>query len=383
MASDSLLINAPRAIRGRLTKAARRSLPGLLSLLIVAPAGAADLYVAPDGQDSDPGTLASPLKTIGKAAEMATPGTTIRVAPGIYPEILETSASGTAEARIRYVSSVPWQAKIRTQGPDDHWSWGNYGSFVDIEGFDVSGNGVGGIGTEASNVVISGNHVHDIPALDCPGNGGAGIETGGYAFNTSIIGNLVHDIGEFPNPCPRVHGIYHSHEGGRIVNNIVYRTSGWGIHLWHAPYRLTIANNLVFNNANGGIVVGAGDSPYYGDPSKPADYILVLNNIVYDNRKIGIEESGVTGLNNLYANNLVFANEQDWELNNGLSSSGTVAAPPGFVHYDPDGKGNYHLMAGSPAIDRGTPMDAPLVDYTLAPRPQGRGVDIGPFEFVP
>ena len=90
MASDSLLINAPRAIRGRLTKAARRSLPGLLSLLIVAPAGAADLYVAPDGQDSDPGTLASPLKTIGKAAEMATPGTTIRVAPGIYPEILET-----------------------------------------------------------------------------------------------------------------------------------------------------------------------------------------------------------------------------------------------------------------------------------------------------
>ena len=36
-----------------------------------------------------------------------------------------------------------------------------------------------------------------------------------------------------------------------------------------------------------------------------------------------------------------------------------------------------------PAIDRGTPMDAPLVDYNLAPRPQGRGVDIGPFEFVP
>ena len=99
--------------------------------------------------------------------------------PRHLPEILETSASGTAEARIRYVSSVPWQAKIRTQGPGDHWSWGNYGSFVDIEGFDVSGNGVGGIGTEALNVVISGNHVHDIPALDCPGNGGAGIETGG------------------------------------------------------------------------------------------------------------------------------------------------------------------------------------------------------------
>ena len=54
------------------------------------------------------------------------------------------------------------------------------------------------------------------------------------------------------------------------MNNIVYRTSGWGIHLWHAPYhRLTIANNLVFNNANGGIVVGAGDGPYYGDRASP------------------------------------------------------------------------------------------------------------------
>ena len=38
----------------------------------------------------------------------------------------------------------------------------------------------------------------------------------------------------------------------------------------------------------------------------------MINNIVYDNGGIGIEKSGVTGLNNLYANNLVFANEQDW-----------------------------------------------------------------------
>ena len=40
-------------------------------------------------------------------------------------------------------------------------------------------------------------------------------------------------------------------------------------------------------------------------------------------------------------------------------------------------------MAGSPAIDRGTPMRARVVDYNLAARPQGLGVDIGPFEFVP
>jgi hypothetical protein len=102
-----------------------------------------------------------------------------------------------------------------------------------------------------------------------------------------------------------------------------------------------------------------------------------------DNRSVGIEESDMTGLNNLYLNNLVFGNEQDWELNNDLTPFGTVAAPPGFVHYDPDGKGNYRLTAESPAIDRGRSIEAPMVDYDGIPRPQGQGIDIGPFEFLP
>ncbi|MGH6948715.1 MAG: choice-of-anchor Q domain-containing protein, partial [Kiloniellales bacterium] len=357
--------------------------------------GAIDFYVSPSGQDGNPGTLASPFKTIDEASQVATPGTTIHVAPGVYTEVLETSASGTAAAPVAYVSSVTWGAKIRTEGPDDHWSWTNQGSYVHIVGFDVSGNGAGGIDNFGSNVQIVRNHVHDIPATGCTSNGGAGIAASNYENqNVFISRNLVHDIGEFPEPCSRVHGIYFSHEGGRIVNNIVFRVSGWGIHFWHAPLRITIANNLVFNNAKGGIGGGAGDSPYFDDPNKPADHIRVINNIVYDNKGIGIEELGITGTNNSYAHNLVFANQQDWSLQNGLSHSGTVGAPPGFVRYDSDGKGDYHLTADSPAIDRGMVVDMPaidggmargaaMVDYDGVPRPQGHGMDIGPFEFVP
>jgi hypothetical protein len=371
-------------MKRHLKNLARQSLPGLFVVLTAIQVDAADLYVGPDGRDSNPGTIDRPFKTITRAATAATPGTTVWVAPGIYREIVETSASGTPTARIRYVSSTTWGAKIRTKGPDDHWSWANYGNYVDIEGFDVSNDGRGGIANLGSHVRIVRNYVHDIPAAGCPGNGGAGVEAAEYtAVDTSFEGNLIHDVGGFPEPCPRVHGIYHAHEGGRIVNNIVFRTSGWGIHLWHAPFDLMIANNLVFNNANGGIVVGAGDSPYYDDPSKPADHIVVVNNIVYDNRSVGIEESGVTGLNNLYLNNLVFGNEQDWGLNNDLTHSGTVTAPPDFVQYDPNGKGNYRLTAESPAIDRGRGIEAPMVDYDGVPRPQGQGIDIGPFEFLP
>jgi hypothetical protein len=66
-----------------------------------------------------------------------------------------------------------------------------------------------------------------------------------------------------------------------------------------------------------------------------------------------------------------------------LSHVGTLTAPPRFVRYDPDGRGNYHLMADSPAIERGTRVEAPSVDFAGVSRPQGRGFDIGPFELVP
>jgi hypothetical protein len=44
-------------------------------------------------------------------------------------------------------------------------------------------------------------------------------------------------------------------------------------------------------------------------------------------------------------------------------------------------EGDFHLSAGSPAIDAGSPDDAPDDDYDGAPRPQGKGYDIGAFEF--
>jgi hypothetical protein len=384
MRSIPSLSDGPNLMRRCLLQLARRALPGLLIVLAVAPAGAVDLHVAPGGRDDNPGTAALPFRTIGKAAQVATPGTEIHVAPGLYTQILETTASGTAADPIAYISSVPWAAQIRTQGPEDHWSWTNRGSHVQIVGFDVSGNGAGGIDNFGTNVQIVKNHVHNIPALGCTGNGGAGIAASNYTnTNVFISRNLVHDIGEFPEPCSRVHGIYFQHEGGRIANNIVYRVSGWGIHFWHAPLDIEIVNNLVFNNAKGGIGGGAGDGPYFDDPSKPGDHITVINNIAYDNGGIGIEEFGLTGTNNFYSHNLVSSNEKDWSLQHGLSHAGTVATLPGFVRYDPDGNGDYRLTAGSPAIDRGTARGAPIVDYDGVARPQGGAVDIGPFEFVP
>jgi hypothetical protein len=43
--------------------------------------------------------------------------------------------------------------------------------------------------------------------------------------------------------------------------------------------------------------------------------------------------------------------------------------------------GVYRLKAKSPAIDAGTTTGAPRTDFDGVRRPQGRGIDIGAFEW--
>jgi parallel beta-helix repeat protein len=337
-------------------------------------------YVAPRGNDRWEGSSARPWATLQHAAEKAVAGVVINVAPGEYRGPVTTSKSGVPFARIRFVSEKQWGAVVRSSG--SHAAWTNDGDFVDIVGFDISGDAAIGIFNRASNVRIIGNHVHHISVGGCDGNGGAGILNGNYsASDDDVINNVVHDIGEPNKSCARVHGIYHSNVRGRILNNISYNNEGYGIHLWHAANEVTIANNLVFNNRHGGIVVGAGDAPFQSSPMHPADRVLVVNNIVvYNQNRYGIEELGVTGPNNTYVNNLVYGNQfADWKLQAGRQL-GTIAADPHFIAYRPDGSGDYHLSSVSPGIGKASINAAPFFDIEGYVRPQHGTWDVGPYQ---
>jgi hypothetical protein len=63
---------------------------------------ATDLYVATNGSDSNPGTLAAPLKTIQRAVDLAQAGTTIQVRGGTYApsKNVQLLKSGTASQPI-------------------------------------------------------------------------------------------------------------------------------------------------------------------------------------------------------------------------------------------------------------------------------------------
>jgi hypothetical protein len=341
------------------------------------------LYVSPTGSDSNPGSVQKPFRTISKAARAAKPSTTIHVAPGVYMENVKATRSGTAAARIRFVSDTRWGAKIIGSGTEATWT--SSGNYVDIANFDITGSGRLGILNLGSYTLVTGNHVHDLAVSGgCTGSGGAGIVNANYkASDGDIIGNVVHDIG-VPGKCNGVQGIYASNLRGRIMNNVVYRASSFGIHLWHAANNMDIVNNTVFQNGKGGmgggIVMGTGDAP----GGVVLDNTRVINNIVYANPGAGIiqycyQGQSCIGSHNVVANNLVYRNGRDISMKVG-SATGTINADPMFVNSALAGTVNYRLQKNSPAVDKGLKTAAPTYDIENSPRPRGAGVDIGAHE---
>ncbi len=347
------------------------------------PSATHNVYVSPYGSDDNPGTALAPFRSIARAARTAQPGTTIHVAPGTYPGGFKTTASGAPDARIAYVSTVKWGARIVPPASSANGrAWDNRGDHVDIIGFRIDGSVTQdgkqwshGIYNAGSHDVISNNWVHDIAReVDCSGAGGAGISADSYYRGTdaAIIGNLVHDIG--PPGCRFIHGIYVSTTAS-VKNNVVYRVAEAGIHLWHDASNVIIANNTVAASHTG-IIVGGGD---YYFATAGNNHTVVVNNIVYDNQ-MGISEQGKTGSTNRYSNNLVYQNPRyNYKLKNGLTPAVPVAMAPAFAAYRRNGTPDLRLRAGSPAIGKGTALHAPLFDFDGKPRPASR-VDIGAFQ---
>lgn len=317
-----------------------------------------NLYVAPNGDDANAGTQAAPFLTIGRADAAASPGYTINVAPGTYEVSaptahsagIVTARSGTASARIKFISQQKWLAKIVVTGTGAAWQ--SKGNYVDIEGFDISGDGRHGILADGENLGITNNFIHDLRVSGgCTGSGGAAIDTNGGAGNVLIKDNVIRNIGySMLGTCKTVQGIYIANPNNIVVNNIVSGVAAVGIQQWHGATDSTIVNNTVFR-CKIGILIGGGDAGTRPEGSKNN---YVASNIVYDNITYGIVEGGKVGGNNRYVDNLVYSSGTSLRVNGEVS--GTISADPEFVNYRPDGTGDYRLQRTSPAVERSTKL---------------------------
>jgi hypothetical protein len=326
------------------------------------------LFVSPRGDDANAGTESAPVRSIGRAAAMARPGTQVVVADGTYTGSVRTEVSGTPDARIAFVAATRGRAKVVGDTSEDH-AWTNSGDYVDIVGFDVSGPNGDGLTTSGSFERIVDNQVHGF-AGNCISTANDGYDL----HDIDVIGNLAYGCGR--NALD--HGIYVSHPGGVVANNIAHGNAGYGIHCWHNCNALTISNNLVFDNSEGGIVVGQGDGPNNG--SVAADHFVVSNNIAVENGKEGIKESGTTGPHNRFLNNILWRNGDDAVSVDTGTATGTRVEDPGFVDYRRDGTGSYRLRPGSPAIGAGVRDGAPSTDIAGTARPSSGKVDVGVYQ---
>jgi len=358
---------------------------GAVVLLAAAPMASAvakDLYVSTTGSDSNPGTQTAPVKSIARADALASAGTVIHVAAGTYrvsaPALdnagIKTSKSGTATARIKFVSDVKWGAKIIVSGTGI--TWDSRGSYVDIDGFDISGSGRHGILAAGANLTMTNNFIHDLTISGgCNGSGGAAIDTYGPVGGVVIDRNVVRNIGaSMIGRCNTVQGIYIANANNVVTNNLVSGVAMAGIQQWHGATASTIVNNTVFHTKDG-ILLGQGDA---GTTTGSANN-YVANNVVYDNTTYGIVELGKMAGNNRYVNNLVAKSGTAMRVAG--SVSGTISSDPLFVAYQANGTGNYRLSSSSPAIDRGTSTSAPRIDLMMVARPRGAAIDIGAYEF--
>ncbi len=374
-------------------------------------------YVATAGDDGNDGSSTKPWRTIGHSATMVGPGDTVHVLPGVYNESVFLENGGTASDRVRFVSETSWAAKVTGDGTGNPAIQIRKADYVDIVGFEVTNvSGYVGIESLSSYSRITGNLVHDVSGGCKLGQftlGGAGINLAFPGHDVDVIGNVVHDVGDYLNPhgCESTHGIYVENANSpdpngystRAWNNLIYRNESDGITSWHCATHMLIVNNDAFENGKTGILVGAGDSGCTNDNTVVNNNILVHNGwhdfctytdpsqcpIGSHSGKGGIYETGNTGPNNRYWNNLSFENQYNGvqddsiRLQTGAQQNSIAGVDPLFVNYQADGTGNYRLQATSPAIDKGMNVNAPPYDFYNYARPYGAGYDIGAYEWHP
>lgn len=277
-------------------------------------------YVSNTGNDSYTTTQAqntvTPWKTIQHACNNATAGTTIQIMAGTYYEQIVLNASGTA---------------------------GNYITLTNYAGGAVV---INGNATAATLLTISNQSYIKINGLqfyNCIGNNSIGIFIDGVSRNIEITNNTFHHIywnasfTAVPNASQNAQPLIIYGDSSISVQNISIQNNTF---YDNAPGfsetcsldgnidGFTIANNLIHNNQNIGIVV-AGN---YGTSPNPAtDHArngIVKNNqvwhchSVYDGSAAGIYIDG--GVNVKVEQNISYNN--DWGIEIGCEQPGDTTA---------------------------------------------------------
>lgn len=145
-----------------------------------------DLHVSPAGDDTNPGTLNSPFKTVQKAIAVAEPGDTIYLRGGTYPnsQTITIAKSGTPAARIK-LWAYPGEKPVLDFSTQPYGSSNRGvllttgGNYWDFKGLEIMRAGDNGVKVEGSHIRFEQCVFHD--------NGDSGLQIG-FAHETNNPG---------------------------------------------------------------------------------------------------------------------------------------------------------------------------------------------------
>jgi hypothetical protein len=154
-----------------------------------------------------------------------------------------------------------------------------------------------------------------------------------------------------------------------VENNVSFANGGSGIHAYKCRY-VDIVNNTAYHNSR----------------SPALDYAEMFANDCEDARlynNIMVARDGGAANSN-YNNKKTYYNYNIYyNGTTAIAGKYDLKVDPMFVTPSEDPVvADFHLREGSPAIDFGTTELAPADDFDHRPRPQGRGVDKGAYEYV-
>jgi hypothetical protein len=349
-------------------------------------------WVAPNGDDNNPGTESNPFATIGRGIEAAETGDIVYIKAGTYTEILTFSRSGTADRPIIVSAAPDALGQVKVTPPEDRYEetiinignretvrhlWIN-GLIIEgprgrpgAQDDDFGRNGVtwwgsSGEGTRLTNSVIY-HHMHcGIKRINDSNSGGLLIE------GNIIFGNGTDGLD---------HGIYMPSDDARIIGNIIFDNASYGIHGYATPANMVIKRNIVLDHwASAGLILGGPENEVYNNVlvsnatgllyfRGDSNNNIVQNNIIaFNDIESSVDTSFGAPMGNIDDYNGYYPGQPDPKIPPGPNN---IYEDPQFVDAE---NGDYRLQADSPYLDRGTDIGDPFC---------GTAPDIGAFETCP
>jgi hypothetical protein len=165
------------------------------TLLVITPALAADYYVAPDGDDSSPGTEGEPFRTVGRGQTAAAPGDTVFVRGGTY-----SFTTGTV--------GVAFTKAGQTGNPIRYFAYPGETPIFDLSGITNPSGRVTGFDVNTSYVHIKGMEIRGVPQYQ------AGEDSWGLRIRGN--GNVVELMNVHHNEAP---GIFLTSGANNLILN--------------------------------------------------------------------------------------------------------------------------------------------------------------------